>query len=141
MRCANAIRFQGPKSLIAGALLLPCDSVRAELQAAGPMCPAFVPCVCPAMSDPIRGTPARIFAGGPPGQDKFVIEDAVTGDAYRYLNPGWRRIGGPARTYALRTNVYRLAGDARPEIAIDDVDNWQSLGVAVVGSRHFCLHH
>ena len=101
------------------------------------MCPAIVPCVCPAMSDPVRGTAARIFAGGPPGQDKLVIEDAVTGDAYRYLNPGWQRIGGSARTYALRTNVYRLAGDARPEIAIDDADNWQRFDAAVVGSDIF----
>jgi hypothetical protein len=123
--------------LVSVVLLLFGSGARSEQQDSPQMCAAALPCACPTLEDPMRGTPARIFAGGPPGQDRLVIEDAVTGDAYRYLNPGWQRIGGSARTYALRTNIYRLAGDARPEIAIDDMDNWQRLGAAVVGSDIF----
>jgi hypothetical protein len=122
---------------LAGALLLQGPSAHPEQQIGRQVCQAMVPCTCPAMTDPVRGTAARIFAGGPPGQDNLVVEDAANGDAYRYLNPGWQRIGGSARTYALRTNVYRLAGDAYAEVAIDGADNWKRFGAAVVGAEIF----
>lgn len=134
----NAIRFKAGV-LIVGALLLQCSDARPEQQTARQVCQNVASCTCPTMSDPAWGATARIFAGGPPGQDNLVVEDAVNGDAYRHLNPGWQRIGGSARTYALRTNVYRLAGDAHAEIAIDDADNWQRFGATVGGSDIFAF--
>ena len=130
MRYGNKIRIKGGL-LVAGALLFSYGSAHPEQQTTA--------LVCPAMIVPTRNTVARIFAGGPPGQDNLVVEDAVTGDAFRYLNPGWQRIGGSARTYALRSNVYRLAGDAHAEVAIDNTDNWKRFGSAVVGSDIFAF--
>jgi hypothetical protein len=44
------------------------------------------------MSNPASGAAARMYAGGPPDLDNLVVEDAVSGDAYRYVNPGWKRV-------------------------------------------------
>jgi hypothetical protein len=94
-------------------------------------------CACPTMIDPASGALARIYAGGPPGADNLIIEDASTQDAYRYTVSGWKRIGASARTYAVRSNIYRLSGDAFAEIAVDNDDHWSRFGTARVGSEIF----
>lgn len=62
-------------------------------------------CACRALKNPSSGVMARIFAGGDSTMDNLVVEDAVTHEAYLYLNPGWQRIGSSAKSYTVRTNV------------------------------------
>ena len=44
-----------------------------------------------------------------------------------------------AANRCIRTNVYRLAGDAHAEIAIDNSENWRRFGAALVGADIFAF--